>query len=233
MPSTAEKQIDEMLSVETPEGVILELRPAGLFVRALAWTLDALVRWTIGGVLFAMLSVLGSVGIGIGLILLFALEWFYPVIFEIRNQGKTPGKHWMGIRVVNDDGTPVAWSQSAVRNLLRTADFFPALYAGGLCCMACDRYFRRMGDLAAGTLVVHDPVKPEQAPATGLEPTAAPIPLSVQEQALIASFANRASQLSQARLAELGDIAAPITGTTGEASAQRLRQIAQWHMGSR
>ena len=107
---------------------------------------------------------LALAGLGQGLMLLgfFLLEWFYPVFFELRS-GATPGKRAMGLRVVHDDGTPVGAVASVIRNLLRVADFLPLFYAAGLVSCLVDRDFRRLGDLAAGTLVVHSepPLKPQ------------------------------------------------------------------------
>ncbi len=89
------------------------------------------------------------------LIGLFALLWFYPVYFEVRAHGQTPGKRFMGLRVLQENGTPVGWSASVLRNFLLVADFLPVLYLAALISMISDSSFRRLGDLAAGTLVVY------------------------------------------------------------------------------
>ena len=61
-------------------------------------------------------------------LLLFLVQWWYMVLFEVLNQGRTPGKYWLGLRVVHDDGTPVGWTSSLTRNLLRFVDLLPFGY---------------------------------------------------------------------------------------------------------
>src|SRR5208282_5922974 len=94
-------------------------------------------------------------GMGLLLIILFLLEWFYPVAFEVLARGQTPGKKLMDLRVLRADGAPVGWSRSTVRSLLAFADFLPFGFAAGLTAMLVSRRFQRLGDLAAGTVVVH------------------------------------------------------------------------------
>ena len=109
--------IDSLRFQETPEGIDLELRLAGPVVRAAALGIDTLIK----GVLYlALTPLLAFSGLGVGLVLLGVLliEWFYPVFFEIR-RGATPGKRAMGLAVVQDDGTPVGPASSVIRNLLR------------------------------------------------------------------------------------------------------------------
>ena len=148
--------LDTRQSLETPEGALLPLTPAGFGVRTLAQLLDILIRYGIVTVLFILLSLLGKMGTGIALILAFLLEWFYPVYFEVSRQGRTPGKKWMGIRVVNDDGTPITFGPSLLRNLLRFIDFLPMLYLTGIIACLCNRQFKRLGDLAAGGVAVDE-----------------------------------------------------------------------------
>ena len=136
--------LDTRQSLETPEGALLPLTPAGFGVRVLAQMLDILIRYGIVTVIFIVLSLLGRMGTGIALILAFLLEWFYPVYFEVSRQGRTPGKKWMGIRVVNDDGTPITFGPSLLRNLLRFVDFLPMLYLTGIIASLCNRQFKRL-----------------------------------------------------------------------------------------
>ena len=102
-----------------------------------------------------LLPLLGGAGMGLWLILMFLMEWFYPVLFEVLARGQTVGKMALGIRVLCDDGTPVGWYQSTVRNFLKFVDFLPVLYGAGLLSMLLQKDFKRLGDLAAGTLVVY------------------------------------------------------------------------------
>ena len=146
--------LDTLRVYEIPEGVSLEFRLAGPVIRAAAWMIDAALRALLYVVLAIGLSILGGIGTGLMLIGFFLIEWFYPVLFELQS-GATPGKKAMGIRVIQDTGTPVTPAASVIRNLLRAVDFMPMLYAFGLTSMLLDRQFRRLGDLAAGTLVVY------------------------------------------------------------------------------
>jgi hypothetical protein len=88
--------------------------------------------------------------------LLFIFFWGYYILFEIFWNGQTPGKRWSGLRVIRNDGTPVTLSESIIRNLVRIIDLLPAAYGIGVITMFLDKKSRRLGDLAAGTLVVHD-----------------------------------------------------------------------------
>ncbi len=148
-------RLDTTYTVNTPEGIALQLSPAGPVPRLLAWLLDLLLRSLISGLLFVVLATLGKMGMGIALILTFLLEWFYPVYFELRQQGQTPGKKMLDIYVAQADASPVTPSASIVRNLLRVVDFLPLLYGFGFASMMFNRRFQRLGDLAANTVVLH------------------------------------------------------------------------------
>jgi uncharacterized RDD family membrane protein YckC len=80
----------------------------------------------------------------------------YYVLFDLFWNGQSPGKRRVGIRVIRTDGTPITISESLIRNLVRIVDFLPAMYGVGVIAMFIDKQSRRLGDLAAGTLVVHD-----------------------------------------------------------------------------
>ena len=147
--------LDTAREVPTPEGIELSLRLAGPVSRALAWAIDLVVRMAVIAAFGAVLGVLGKFGWGLFLILWFALEWLYPTVFEVYFDGATPGKKSLGLIVLHDDGTPVRLAASFTRNLLRAVDFFPALYGVGLMTMLLNRDFKRLGDIAAGTVVVY------------------------------------------------------------------------------
>ena len=100
---------------------------------------------------------MGGIGVAFLLILFFALEWFYPVAFELTASGATPGKRVFGLRVVMDNGLPVTPAASLTRNLLRAADFLPFGYGFAIVSMLLRRDFKRLGDIAAATIVVHEP----------------------------------------------------------------------------
>ncbi|MBZ0112608.1 MAG: RDD family protein [Thermoanaerobaculia bacterium] len=226
--------LDTRFSVETPEGVDLSLAVAGPAPRALAWVIDSFLRLIGYGVVATLLAVLGTAGEGLFLIVLFLGEWFYPVLFEVKGRGATPGKRALGLIVLHDDGTPVGWSAALIRNLLRFADFLPLAYGFGLASMLIDRRFRRLGDLAAGTLVVHR--EPMQVSLAQLRPVAAlapPVLLQPEEQRAVVDFARRRSSWTDDRAAELANAAAPLTGARGGLGAARLEAMAAWLLGSR
>lgn len=226
--------LETLHRVETPEGVRLALRPAGPVPRALAWSVDLTIRSTVYAAFgLSALMVVPNISGALTVLLLFVGEWFYPVLFEVLRDGRTPGKAAVGLRVVNDDGTPVTWSGSLLRNLLLAADALPGSYLAGLVSMLLSRDFRRLGDLAAGTLVVH--TEPAEAPEGGvpesLAPLAPPVALDLAEQRALIGFAERAERLSTARADELAALATPLHGT--EPARERLARIGAWLMGRR
>lgn len=218
--------------METPEGVDLLLRPAGLVPRALAFAVDLAIRGAILLALFISLGLLGKFGMGLGALLLFLVQWWYMVLFEVLNQGRTPGKHWLGLRVVHDDGTPVGWASSLTRNLLRFVDLLPfGYFLGALSCLGHPA-FKRLGDIAAGTLVVYQE-KPAERPALApAEPVAPPVGLSLDEQRALISFAERQASLSPDRRSELAAILAEPLATTAEDAERTIQGIARALMGA-
>ena len=165
--------------METPEGILLELRPAGLGARFLAFALDGVIRLAIMYAAAIGLAFLGGIGVAFWLILIFVLEWFYPVVFELTPSGATPGKRVFALRVVMDNGLPVTAAASVTRNLLRAADFLPFGYGFAIVSILLRRDCKRLGDIAAGTIVLHEPraaprialdaVAPVEPPAPAME----------------------------------------------------------------
>jgi uncharacterized RDD family membrane protein YckC len=228
--------LDTVVAAETPEGILLELRPAGLSARCYAFVLDWLVRLVVVYVAGMATAFMGGVGMGFWLILFFALEWFYPVAFELGRSGATPGKKVMGLKVVMDNGLPVTPAASFTRNLLRVADFLPLCYGFAIVSMLVRRDCKRLGDLAAATLVVH---QPRAAPKVRLE-TVTPVPpsrvLAPRDQAALVSLAARAPTLTAERLDELAAIAAAAAGEAPRADpaiTRRVLGVAVWLMGRR
>src|SRR5262249_35064865 len=86
----------------------------------------------------------------------FVLTWGYHVYFEVRHEGRTPGKRVTGLRVVDGRGLPISVEQTFVRNVVRILDFIPVFYGLGALSCQLDRHRRRLGDIAADTLVVQD-----------------------------------------------------------------------------
>ena len=229
--ATLPAPLDTRYQVETPEGIDLPLRPAGLMPRALAFTLDLAIRGLILGLLFIILAFFGELGIGLGSILLFIVSWWYMVLFEVLNQGRSPGKQVMGLRVVQDDGRPVGWSASLIRNLLRFVDMLPFGYTFGAISCLQHPAFKRLGDLAAGTLVVYreQPVKRPTLPMA--QPIRLSFSLSLSEQRAVLGFAERQAELSPARVNELaGILAAPLNVQPPQAATE-LNGIARGLLG--
>ena len=223
--------LDTRYQIETPEGIDLPLRPAGLMPRALAFGFDLGLRGLILGVLFIALAFLGNLGIGLGSILLFLVSWWYMVLFEVLNQGSSPGKQIMGLRVVQDDGTPIGWSASLIRNLLRFVDMLPfGYFLGAISCLQ-HPHFKRLGDIAAGTLVIYreQPLGRSllpQAPALRL-----PFALALNEQRAILGFAERQGELSAERTQELAAILATPLQVSPARAVDQLNGVARGLLG--
>ena len=166
--------------VDTPEQVDLEYDLSSLGSRLLA----AMVDTALLAVLYILVAILGSMGLsevakamsaaveGLGLrlgqtgivnvglaiiaLLTFGIFWGYYLSFELFWHGQSPGKWWVGLRVIREGGYPVGFTESAIRNLVRFVDFLPMFYGIGSIAIFVDRRSRRLGDMAAGTLVVKE-----------------------------------------------------------------------------
>src|SRR5476649_1436993 len=223
--------LDTRYQIETPEGIDLPLRPAGLPPRVLAFAFDLGLRGLVMGILLVPLALLGNIGIGLGALLLFLVSWWYMVLFEVLNQGCSPGKQVMGLRVVQDDGTPVGWSASLLRNLLRFVDMLPfGYFLGAVSCLQHPT-FKRLGDLAGGTLVVYreQPLpRPSLPQAT---PRSAPFILHLRSERAVLSFAERQGDLSAERTRELAALLATPLGVPASRAAAELNGIAHGLLG--
>ena len=225
--------LDTTRRVATPEGIELTLRLAGPVPRALAWSVDFALRLAIVLVVMLLASQLGRAGWGVVLLAAFFVEWLLPAWFEAQMGGQTPGKRLFGLAVLNDDGTPLRWPGALTRNLLRAVDFLPFLYAFGLVTMLLNRDFKRLGDLAAGTVVVY---LSTQADTARKIPEAAPIPppvsLDLDEQRAVLDLAERSAGLTRERVEELAALPTPLVGTLqGERAAARLLGMANYLAG--
>ena len=216
--------LDGRLSLTTPEGVRLQLTPAGPYLRSLAWAIDFLIWGVLAVAMYAALPS-GKLGEGVFMVWLFVTYWGYPIICEVYFGGRTVGKRAVGLEVVRSDGLPVGWRESMLRNLLLVADFLPMMYATGLVCMMFDRQFRRLGDMVAGTQVVYREKKRPRASMPDAAPAPAPFPLDAGQQRTLADLFEREARLPPERMAELGTIAEPLTGMHGADSVERLRAI--------
>ncbi len=150
--------MDELLNIDTPENVVFGYEIAGIgsrFMAALVDTIIIAVLVIITNIILAafieseaawVVAVLGLISFGI--------LWGYYIFFELSWSGQSPGKQWVGIRVIRVDGTPIGLTESLIRNLIRLIDFLPISYGVGVVAMFVTSQSRRLGDLAAGTVVV-------------------------------------------------------------------------------
>jgi len=225
-----------VVAVETPEGILLELRPAGLSVRAQAFLIDGIIRLVVMYAAAIGLALLGGVGMALWMILLFVLEWLYPVVFELLPGGATPGKRVFALRVVMDNGLPVTAAASFARNLLRVADFLPFGYGFAIVSMLLRRDCKRLGDIAAGTIVLHEPRAARRITLDSVAPVVPAAPLAPEDQAALIALAARAPRLTGERLDELAALAAVVSGDAGRSGPEVTRRVlgvAQWALGRR
>jgi uncharacterized RDD family membrane protein YckC len=228
--------LDTVVAAETPEGIVLELHPAGLPARFYAFLLDWLVRLVILYGFALVVRFLGGMGVAFWIVLLFLLEWFYPIAFELGRSGATPGKKTFGLKVVMDNGLPITPAASFTRNLLRAADFLPLGYGFAIVSMLLRRDSKRLGDLAAATLVVHQRQAAPRIMLQKVDPVAPVRPLAPRDQAALVALAARAPTLTGERLDELAALAASVSGDRGHAGGavtHRVLGVAQWLMGRR
>jgi uncharacterized RDD family membrane protein YckC len=228
--------LDTVVAAETPEGIVLELRPAGLAVRFYAFAMDGLIRLAIIYMAAIGLAFLGGVGMALLLIFIFALEWFYPVVFELMPAGATPGKRIFALRVVMENGLPVTAAAALTRNLLRAADFLPFAYGFAIVSMLVRRDCQRLGDIAAGTIVVHEPRPASRIALDAVAPLSPAVPLAPEDQAALMALAARAPRLTGERLDELAALAAVVSGDAGRRGpdvTRRVLGVAHWSLGRR
>jgi uncharacterized RDD family membrane protein YckC len=166
--------------IETPEQIDVAFEVAGLGSRFLAKAVDWLVKWgtiVAAGMLVAIaVAFLGQGPFGKAapvllvaclVALFYAYFLGFDVYFEVRQNGQTPGKRRAGIRVIREGGSAVDFRSACIRNLLGMADFLPAFYLLGSFLILLTPKGQRVGDLAAGTLVIR-----ERALEAPVEPTA-------------------------------------------------------------
>lgn len=229
-------KLDTVSLVETPEGTDLQAEVVGIVPRALAYCIDFLVRFAAISVLSILISLLGMGlgGAGLMLIVYFLLEWWYPVIFEVYRGGQTIGKKSMGIKVVNDDLTPIRMGASLTRNLLRVADVFPLFYVTGTISIMTTQRFQRLGDLAANTIVVYEhDQRYDVSQLENVKSVAPSAQLNEELQIAFINFALNRGGLSQARQAEIAEIIRPRLSERATDSVAHVRGIGKWLLGSK
>ena len=214
----------DQLSIETPEQVALEFPLAGVGSRFLALAIDMLVQLAIGVLVFAVVAGTWSLVrpraggpwlLAIAVIAVFLLFYGYFAGFEAFWHGQTPGKRLVGLRVLSVTGRPARIDEAILRNLLRVIDQLPGVYAIGIVTMLVSSRNQRLGDLAAGTVVVHEkglaaPVLTVAKPAAGVAWTGTG--LTEAELLLVETFLQRRYEIAPA-----------IRETHAQAIAERLR----------
>ena len=161
---------EETLVIETPERVPLQFALASIGNRFLACAVDHTLQGVILTVIviaFTIISDLASLEGQVAeapkwikallIILVFLILSGYFVFFEWLWNGQTPGKRWLMLRVIREDGRPITFWEATVRNLLRIFDMMPApFYSIGLVCVFINERDQRVGDMVAGTVVVRE-----------------------------------------------------------------------------
>ena len=202
----------DKLTIETPEQTLLEFPLAGIGSRFLAIALDMLLQlcaYIVLGLFAALLSMEGFLptlgkqwGIAVVIFLAFLVQFGYYATFEAMWNGQTPGKRWTRLRVIQDSGRPISAFDAILRNLLRIVDYLPGLYGVGIVTILISRENKRVGDYAAGTVVVHE--KPLQglgsiwsvaAPPGQPWPAIPALSLNVDELRLVETFFERRASL--------------------------------------
>jgi uncharacterized RDD family membrane protein YckC len=160
--------LSDLIHIQTPESVDLSFEPVGLGSRFLAALIDSVIQGVVLMVigflgLFAALSAAANahdlfqnIAFAILLLLVGLLFGLYKMLFEAIWNGQTPGKRIAGIRVVRQNGLPVTFFPVMIRNLMRIIDVLPSSYVLGALCVLFTKQHQRLGDMAAGTVVVRD-----------------------------------------------------------------------------
>ncbi|MBU9722374.1 MULTISPECIES: RDD family protein [Bacillaceae] len=159
---------DKNISIKTPEYVSLQFQPAGLGSRALAFMIDQVIMIVLSIIVlllaFASMAALESLMIGappavpiaIAIILIFLINVGYFLVLEYYTGGRTVGKKVLKIRVIQDNGHSITLLSSFIRNFMRLIDSLPTSYLLGILMIFFHPDHKRLGDVVAGTLVVHE-----------------------------------------------------------------------------
>lgn len=231
--------LESLHSITTPEGLQFDLHPAGPYTRALAYLLDFAIQFA--AVLFLLVAAnfsMVKIGSWLTILLLFLIQWFYFIFFESLLKGQTPGKIAMNIQVVHQDGSPLSFQAAFTRNILRAADMMFYLFIIGLVTITASKAYQRLGDWAAGTLVVHRPSRGPKARFLHFDlvtPEPFPIPLTTEESKALVAYCHRFILLPRTRADELAKpiLEALFAGKTFPEPGLELLKYGAWQAGFR
>jgi uncharacterized RDD family membrane protein YckC len=216
--------MDRTLEVRTPESIAFHYELAGLGSRFLALMVDQAIQILVLVAIFGALVLAGtrelaarhgapsvadkvtvSIAGAILIAIVFAVLFGYFIVFEAAWNGQTPGKRLLGLRVVRDGGYPLDFGASLIRNLIRVGEWIFGYYIIAAISAVLSPENKRLGDLAAGTIVVRDArLAAPSVLAQRDEPTyAATTYLSGEERVLIKRFLERRDALDGSRRAEI------------------------------
>lgn len=242
-------ELRDQLNIETPELVSLEFSVSGLGSRSIACIVDYLIQgvaFTLFVLLLALLAAAaphahtGSAppshasevwGMAIFFILLFLAQWGYFTLFEAFWNGQTPGKRLLRLRVIQQSGRSIGFLDALSRNLLRIVDELPGFYLVGILFLFATRRSQRLGDLVAGTLVIHEkkveaPLRQRHNPLT-LSASANEEPVAAQPPRGTGLPADVVARLTRADLELIESFEArrlDLPWETSSALAERLAQ---------
>lgn len=218
--------------IETPEGIELAMPLADPVARLAAFAIDFMLRLFIVWALALVFATMGGSGVGLFFITLFVTWWGYYIICEMLMNGASPGKKMLKLRVVNDDFTPINFSASLMRNLLRTADAMPGFYGLAALTMLFNSNNKRLGDIAAKTIVVHTH-KQRFRSVTVVESALPPTEVFTQdEQRSIIEFARYYETHSEERSNEIAyHLSDALKEPNVTKLVNKLRRYAKWFLG--
>jgi uncharacterized RDD family membrane protein YckC len=216
--------VDRTVDVRTPESIAFSYDLAGLGSRFLAVIVDQAIQILTLVAIFAGIILAGSrvaasriapvlsqkvaesIGVAIVVVIVFVVLFGYFIIFESVWNGQTPGKKLLGLRVVRDGGYPIDFGASLIRNLIRIGEWLLGYYILAAISALLSPENKRLGDLAAGTIVVRDArlSAPRDFTRRRDEPVyASTAYLTGEERALIKRFLERRDTLNAERRKEL------------------------------
>lgn len=217
--------MERTLEVRTPESIAFRYELAGLGSRFLAVLTDQVIQLaTLAAIVIGLIlafehsSLHGSttasnklafaIAMAVLSVIVFIVMFGYFIAFEALWNGQTPGKRLLGLRVVRDGGYPIDFGASLIRNLIRVGEYLVGYYLIAAISALVSPENKRLGDFAAGTIVVRD----ARLPAPSLleeregEPAYAPTAyLSAEERALVKRFLERRDALGDRRREEIAE----------------------------